>query len=128
MAAPILLLAAIGAGAYALSKMKPGGNGMPAATGGTIPVISGGGVSSTIQSPSGGLYTTTVYPTNSKGNRPVTAQLVGMQTTQGTTQVNEPLAWLSWEQSVSTGKLSNLTRGQRSTPSMLADFGLNNVS
>lgn len=130
MAAPILLLALVGGAAFALSKLKPGngaGNGMPGTTPGTLPIISGGGVANTIQSPSGGLYNVTTYPTNSRGNKPITAQLVGMQTVQGTTQVNEPLAWLSWEQNIPTGLLSNLSRGERSTAAMLADFGLNNV-
>lgn len=121
-------------GIYAALKLRDSGftgfgsRGMPAAVPGTVPVISGGGSPSTVVGPSGAVYTVIVYPVDSTGNKPITAQWVGVSQNGQLSQVNQPLSWVSYKQSVASGKLSGLKRGSDASATMLSDFGLNNVA
>lgn len=131
---PIILGLLAAGGIYAALKFRGGGfggfgtSGIPAATAGTVPLISGGGVPSTVVGPSGAVYTVIVYPVDATGNKAVTAQWVGVSKDGQLSQVNQPLSWVSYKQSVASGKLSGLRRGSEASATMLADFGLNNVA
>lgn len=134
--APVVLIALLGASAFALSKLKPGsvtqvGGNIPASAiktvAGTVPTFTNPTPvnRATVNGPSGLIYSTVTHnPVN--GGILVTIQLIGGQTAAGgASQVSAPNSWLMFTQNQATGLRSNIQRGTVVPPQMLADFAIN---
>jgi len=112
---PLIIGVLAGGALFALSKLK-GGSGLPAATPGPVPVPPVAGTAPVaVVGPSGAAYAVRTFQTDAD-TKMVTAVLT-----------TNPLAWVLYKQSMSTGKLSGLLRGAGASAVMLADFGLNNI-
>jgi hypothetical protein len=112
---PLIIGLLAGGALLAFSKFK-GSGGMPKATPGPVPVPPVAGTAAVaVVGPSGATYAVRTFQTDAT-SKMVTAVLT-----------TNPLAWVLYKQSMTTGQLSGLLRGSGATPTMLADFGLNNI-